>query len=510
MGVVYRAQDMKLGRQVAVKVLSTGNDATDEAIERFRREARTASSLNHPNICTIYGFDEHEGQCYLAMELLDGEPLDQRLGGTAARLPHPARHRRADCGCAGRGAQRGHPSPRHQAREHLHHPARPGEGARFRPRQAHLRRPAPEPERRGRWKPARSTSPAWSAPRSAPSPTCRPSRRVARISIRAPTCSRSAWCSTRWRPAGRVSPATRRRWCSTASSIANRCPRAASTPRCRTDLDRLIAKALEKERTMRYQTAADLRADLQRLRRDSGTRLVVAAQSSSMEPASAQTVMLTASGVATAQPASAAGVSQPYVAPPPPSAVGGFSAPATPDSAAINAGAAPAASKTSWIFAGVAVGIALIAVGAGIWVTMRPQTPVVAALPEPTPATEPPPSTATPDPAAARAARADTTAPAATPRLRRRTRRRSPPRLRPSPRRLPSRPPAKAAAAKTPPPVPAPPAVVGEGRGSDPAPRHREGQAGEQPGGSGGCRPAADHAGLPGHGLRRGRGVPGW
>src|SRR5918993_873183 len=86
MGVVYRAQDLKLGRQVALKVLPTGNTASEEAVERFRREARTASSLNHPNICTIYGFDEHDGQLYLAMELLDGEPLDRKLSGRPLEL----------------------------------------------------------------------------------------------------------------------------------------------------------------------------------------------------------------------------------------------------------------------------------------------------------------------------------------------------------------------------------------------------------------------------------------
>src|SRR5687768_9546353 len=88
MGVVYRAQDTKLGRQVALKVLPMGNTSSEEAIERFRREARTASALNHPNICTIYGFDEHESQLYLAMELLDGEPLDRRLSGRPMDLRH--------------------------------------------------------------------------------------------------------------------------------------------------------------------------------------------------------------------------------------------------------------------------------------------------------------------------------------------------------------------------------------------------------------------------------------
>ena len=79
MGVVYRAQDTVLGRMVALKVLPTTASSDPDAVNRFRREARTASSLNHPNICTIYGFDDEDGRCYLAMELLEGETLDRRL-----------------------------------------------------------------------------------------------------------------------------------------------------------------------------------------------------------------------------------------------------------------------------------------------------------------------------------------------------------------------------------------------------------------------------------------------
>ena len=142
MGVVYRAQDTKLGRQVALKVLPMGNTSSEEAVERFRREARTASSLNHPNICTIYGFDEHEGQLYLAMELLDGEPLDRRLSGRPLDLRTDARHRGAGRRRARRGARRRHPASRRQAGQHLPHAPRPGEGARLRPREAVARIPA--------------------------------------------------------------------------------------------------------------------------------------------------------------------------------------------------------------------------------------------------------------------------------------------------------------------------------------------------------------------------------
>ena len=116
-GTVYKATDTKLGRTVVIKVLPPELTAKEANLKRFEREARLASSLDHPNICTIFDLDEAEGLHFIAMQHVEGRNVRQLVGGHPLELKSALADRHSGGRCPGRRARSRHHSSRYQIRQ---------------------------------------------------------------------------------------------------------------------------------------------------------------------------------------------------------------------------------------------------------------------------------------------------------------------------------------------------------------------------------------------------------